>query len=206
MSPIDQSSINQMISAIDQSVVRQIITIVISIVLSAAAGFFSAVYKSGKYIQIIEDLKERVDKIEEEMKNQNKLLIECSVKIEERTNSASSTYTKRKSPVSLNDKGEELLKKSGADKFVLQNKQELIQKIKEQNPKTAFDVQEISKKVVESLANDERFNTFKDFVYKEGINLEPIFTVMSIYLRDIALPSLGFDYTQIDKTDPSKIS
>jgi hypothetical protein len=206
MSSIDQSSINQMISAINQSIVPQIVTIVISIVLSAAAGFFSAVYKSGKYIQIIEDLKERVAKNEEELKNQNKLLIECSIKIEERTSSASSFYTKRKSPVSLNDKGEELLKKSGADKFVLQNEQELIQKIKEQNPKTAFDVQEISKKVVESLANDERFNTFKDFVYKEGINLEPIFTVMSIYLRDIALPLLGFDYTQIDKTDPSQIS
>lgn len=201
---VDQASVNQIVSAVNQSDMRQFFTIGISVVLSAVVGFFSATYKLGKYIQVVKDLKERMKNNEGEMKEQNKLLIECSTKIEERTSNLAASYMTRKSPISLNDKGEELLKRSKADKFVLVNESELVGKIKASDPKTAYDVQEIAKKVVKSLENDGRFNSFKDFAYKEGLDLEPIFTVMSIYLRDIALPLLGFDYTQIDQTDPSK--
>lgn len=201
---VDQTLINQIISAVNQSDMRQFLTIGVSVVLSAVVGFFSAAYKLGKYIQVIKDLKERINKNESEIKEQSKLLIECSTKIDERTSNLAASYMTRKSPVALNDKGEELLKRSKADKFVLVNESELVKKIEASAPKTAYDVQEIAKKVVKSLENDERFNSFKDFAYKEGIDLEPIFTVMSIYLRDIALPLLGFDYAQIDQTDPSK--
>ena len=82
-------------------------------------------------------------------------------------------------------------------------KDELIGKICEKNPKTAYDVQIIARDVVESLRDEDRFARFKDFVYKKGMPLEPIFIVMGILLRDLALKDLNFKIEDIDLHDPN---
>ena len=182
---------------------NQIIVFFIQIIISGLVGFFAAVYKLGKYEEKVNTLESKVKTLETDSKGLSRELAECSTKIDERTQSYSATLTKRKSPVTLTDKGEELLKRSGSDKFVLENKDELINKIKEKNPKTAYDIQLFAREIIEGLQNEDRFNQFKNFVYKEGIDLETIFIVMSIYLRDIALPLLGYKPEQIDETDPT---
>lgn len=121
----------------------------------------------------------------------NKRLAECSTKIDERTTS-SAALTKRKSPISLTEKGDELLKRSGTDKFVLENKDYLLSKIKEHNPKTAYDVQEWCKTVLENVSNEDIFTPLKNYLFKEGLPLDSLIIVGQIYLRDIALPLLGF--------------
>jgi len=183
----------------------QMVGIIISVVLGGVSGLFAALYKLGRYTQIVDDLKNEVSSLKSEFKELSKDLNTCSTKLEERTSRGADAYTKRKSPISLNEKGEELLKRSGIDKFVLENQSDLVGKIKEKTPKTAYDVQVFSKNIVEAIYTDDKFNPFKDFAFKEGLDIEVIFTVMSLYLRDIALPLLGFSYDQLDKTDPAKV-
>lgn len=181
------------------------IVALLSIALGGLAGFLAATFKLGQYAQKVDDLKTRMDIAEGEIKADSKKIVECCTLIDERTTSGS-TLIKRKSPISLTEKGIEILRNSGSDKFVLENQAELVQKIKDKNPKTAYDVQFVAREVVESLQNDERFIPFKNYVYKEGFPLEHIFIVMGVYLRDVALPLLGFSLEQVDQTDPTRKS
>ena len=179
---------------------------IISIILGALAGWGAAAIKIGKYIQTVDDLKTKVSALEKDIKEHSNKLTECSTKIDERTQSYASTLTKRKSPVSLNEKGEALLKESGSDKFILENKDEFVEKIKNKNPHSAYDIQEYADEVISTLKNHERIIPFKDYAYKEGLDLEQsIFIVMGLYLRDIALSLLGYKPEDIDKSDPAKI-
>lgn len=127
-----------------------------------------------------------------------------SVKLRETGFFDENIYVSAASPIKLTPKGKELLHESGSDDFVNKYKDELIKKVRDKNPKTAYDVQIIARDVVENLRDDDRFSNFKDFVYKKGMPLEPIFIVMGIYLRDIALDPLGFKIEDIDNHDPAK--
>jgi hypothetical protein len=171
------------------------IPLVVSIITAVVAFI---IYRE-KVNRLEEDMKE----LKQDMKSMNNDLIECKTKIEERTKSSPAVYAKSESPISLTDKGEDILKRSGADAFVLQNQQEFVDKVKKKNPQTAYDVQACAKEVIQLIVDEKRFNKFKDFVFKEGIDLDPIFLVMGIYLRDIALPLLGFKPEDIDKNDPN---
>ncbi len=171
--------------------------------IGALAGFFGASIRVGQYIQKVDDLKDRMDKAEVNINDNKCKTIEVATKLEERTGWSPAALTRRKSPLSLSEKGEELLQKSGADKFVSDHTKELVDAIKSKNPKTAYDVQTISKEVVEKLKDREDFIPFKNFAFREGLELEPIFIVMSIFLRDVALPFLNFKYDGLDKTDPT---
>lgn len=182
---------------------NQTLVAIVTIALGGLAGFLTAIFTLGRYSQKVDDLRERMVTVEAEIKVDSKKIVECCTLIDERTTSGAA-LTKRKSPISLNEKGEEILKNSASDKFVLENQTELVQKIKDKTPKTAYDVQVAAREVVESLQNEERFIPFKTFVYKEGFPLEHIFIVMGIYLRDIALPLLGFTPEQVDQTDPTR--
>lgn len=186
--------------------VTNLIISVISIILSAIVGFLAAAHKLGKYEEKVNSLETKVNGLESDVKVMSTKLTECSTKIDERTQSYASTLTKRKSPVSLTDKGEELLKKSAGDAFILENQEELVGKIRDKAPKSAYDIQIFSRDVIESLQNEDRFTKFKDYAFKEGLDLEALFIVMSIYLRDIALPLLGFRQEEIDLDDPEKNS
>ncbi len=182
---------------------EQIGVFIVQILISGVVGFLTAMYKLGKYEEKVNALEKKVDRLENDNRELSRNLTECSTKIDERTQNLASTLTKRKSPLSLTEKGEQLLKSSGSDKFVLDNKDDLVQKIKEKNPKTAYDVQVASREVVESIQNEDRFNSLKDYAYKEGIDLEAIFIVMSLYLRDMALALLGYTMEQLDESDPN---
>lgn len=174
----------------------------VSIVVGGLAGFGGAALKLGRYAQMVEDLRTRTDNSEKEVKELTKQLTACATKIDERTQSAASSLVKRKSPISLSEMGEDLLKKSGADKFVLENQSELVEKIRKENPSTAYDVQEAAKRVVSSLVDDEKVIPLKNYAFKEGLELNNIFLVTAIYLRDIALPLLNFKPEDIDLSDP----
>jgi hypothetical protein len=176
-----------------------------AIISGGIVSFLVASVKLGKYTQMVDDLKDDVSSIKKELRELENKLTKCETQIEERT-SPMSGLTKRKSPVSLTDKGEQLLKASGADKFILENQSELIEDIRKNNPTTAYDVQEYSKEVVKSLKDSPKIVDLKNFAFKEGIELEAIFIVMGVYLRDIALPILGYTKEEVDKSDPNKTS
>jgi predicted RNase H-like nuclease (RuvC/YqgF family) len=187
----------------NQALVTSVVA-VINLVIGFIAGFVGVAIAIGEYKNRVKSLEDKIEKLDKEVKQNSTDLTEYKTKLEERTASYSSRLTKRKSPVSLTEIGEDLLKRSGSDKFVTDNKNELIEKIKYLKPQTAYDVQIDAKSVVEALRDEERFKTFKDYAFKEGIELEDIFIVMSIFLRDLALPELGFNPEDIDKHDPKK--
>lgn len=175
---------------------------IISLFLGILGGWGAVGFRLGKYAQRVDDFKERITTVEREMKNLSTKIVECITKIDERTSSYAGTLLERKSPITLSEEGSNLLKRSGADKFVLEHKDELVEKIKDKNPKSAYDVQELANKVVETLADDERIIDLKNFAFQERINISVIFMVMGIYLRDIALAVLGYKPEDVDQSDP----
>lgn len=182
---------------------QELVNTISQILVSMIVGYGTAIFTIGKYTQKIDYLYKDGEDLKTDIKDLIKRITICETKIEERTQNLAATLTKRKSPISLSEKGEEMLIKSGANKFVLDNLQELVKKIKEKDPKSAYDVQEISKDVIKSMTADDKFIPLKDYVYKEGIELDAIIIVMSIFLRDQALPLLNYKPEDVDKSDPA---
>ncbi len=182
----------------------ELVNIIITVIIATISALVVAFLWIGQYKHKVDTLEKEIETLKKEYKEMSTQLTECSTKLDERTQNLATSLTKRKSPLSLNEKGEDILSRSGSNKFVLENQEELVKKIKDKNPKSAYDVQVYAREVVESLQNEDRFTPFKDFAYKEGFDIEFIFIVMSIYLRDIALPLLGYTKEEVDKTDPTK--
>ena len=183
----------------NSNILIQYANVFIPLAISIVGGIISFVVMKEKVKNLVDDVKE----LKSEVKSLTKQMAINDTKLDERT-SPTAALTKRKSPISLSTTGEDLLKRSGADAFVLNNKDDLVKKIKDKNPKSAYDVQEFAKEVVESLRNDERILSLKDYAFKEGLELDSIFIVMSIYLRDIALPLLGYTPQDVDSSDPER--
>ena len=58
--------------------------------------------------------------------------------------------------------------------------------------------------VLRMISKEDRFIPLKDYLFKEGLDLDELILIIGIYLRDLALPRLGFKLEEIDKTDPNK--
>jgi hypothetical protein len=119
-------------------------------------------------------------------------------------NAGVASITKRESPISLNDKGIELLENSGAKEFVDNNKTVLIEKIKVLGHGTAYDIQENARKSVMEMEKDSTFNPLKKYAFDKGTDLSLITVAASLYLRDIALPEFGFSLVDVDISKPAK--
>lgn len=141
--------------------------------------------------------------LKRDAKDFNARLIEYCTKLDERTGNTVEKFVRRKSPLSLTPFGEDLINAINGKKYVLDNKDRLVELIKAKNPKSAYDVQEYARKVIEDLQTNDDFIPFKDHAFKEGLQLEFIIVVLSIFLRDTALPVLGFTPEQIDESDPA---
>lgn len=182
---------------------NEYLTIGIEIIVAIGSGIGGALLFLGKYREKIDHLEKNDVTNCAEIKTLTHRITVLETKLEERVAAAPfKGLARSKSPLALTTLGQTLLSASGADKFVLNNKDEFVNIIREKDPQTAYDVQVYARQVVESLQNDTRFNSFKDFVYKTGDDLESIFIVMSLYLRDIALPLLGFKAEDIDLNAP----
>ena len=148
---------------------------------------------AGAYIGFVR-LQERVKTLEgkvkehgEDGKKMSEKVVECCTRIDERGNKG---LTKSRSPISLTERGYDLLQKSGGQAWISQYRDELIKAIQQKNPQSAYDVQEYAKEVLKGFValNDTRLKPLKDFAYSEGIELDDILTVMGIHLRDEAMP------------------
>lgn len=172
-----------------------LLTIISSGLVAALVSFLAIFILIGKY-------KEKVDAAERHITAHGVKLDDLGDRVARvegglERDRANTPYVKRKSPLSLTEKGKVLLLDSKGNKYIDDNKGNLIGAIKAAAPKTAYDVQELSRTVVESHSNDDNFSPIKEFAFKEGLDLKDIIDVMGIYLRDIALPEFGFNVSQI---------
>lgn len=109
-------------------------------------------------------------------------------------------FVERASPLVLNEQGRKLFNESGIKDIIDKQKEALLNAIQQKNPQNAYDIQELSKQVIESLKeNSEILNQLKDDAFKLGVGIEDILFVGSIYLRDIALERFGFKPEDLDK-------
>lgn len=96
------------------------------------------------------------------------------------------------SPISLSEKGRALLVESGINAFIGDKEGDLIKKIDDLKPTTAYDVQKFSYSVLRGLVfdNTDMHNKIKDFVYHNpefkgsNVDVPDVLYVGSIELRD----------------------
>ncbi len=100
------------------------------------------------------------------------------------------------SPVTLNKKGVELLEKCGGKKYIDDNLEYLISKLKSEVLKTKLDVHEHAKFILLIESDSDEFVPIKNYIYDNpkyiglDINLPMIVSVLALYLRDKYLESV----------------
>lgn len=88
------------------------------------------------------------------------------------------------SPLRLLQGGIKLLEVSGFKKIFKDNKTWFIDEIKKYDVKTLADIDEAAFKVMEKCRSDGKFADFKELAFENGVSLDILLRVLSIYLRD----------------------
>ncbi len=161
--------------------------ILVPAIIALIVSFFGWVVASIRFQERVKTLESKVKTLEDDLKQTRDKTIACETRLEERSGRG---LVKSKSPVSLTEKGLDLLQKSGGQEWIISNRIELIAAIKEKKPTSAYDVQEFSKIVLKEIVekNDPRLKPLKDYAYAKGIPFDDIVLVMSIQLRDESMP------------------
>ena len=97
------------------------------------------------------------------------------------------TKNSKHTPLSLTERGLEVLEESGGKNFINNNKDMLIKRILDKNPPSSLDIQELSESTIISEKDHIEFIPVKEYVYNQGLIFDHVIKVMSIYLRDLAL-------------------
>jgi hypothetical protein len=106
------------------------------------------------------------------------------------------------SPRQLNDRGNVILVSSGIKEIVDSMKLELLAKVREQNPATAYDAERITEEIVANLpkSNPELLPKFKDGAFRTGVDIDVLLLVGGIYLRNLIFSDLGYNLIDIDNS------
>jgi len=166
-------------------------------ILSALSALCVAAASIGFYFGAFRSLQKAVGIIENKIngKEGNLGIAERLAALEEgvKRDRAHSGYAETASPLKLTEKGFKALVESGGIDYLNIHKDSLIQQIKQRNPKTAYDVQELCNSLITDKKNENDFIPMKNYAYNQGVPLEDVIITLTIYLRDIALKELGFD-------------
>lgn len=110
------------------------------------------------------------------------------------------------SPIHLTEAGKEILNESGIKEAADTHQIKLIEEVKKKKPETAYDLQEFVRQLFQDYDfGPEYTKKFKNYSFQEGKwGMYDILDVGAIYFRDIALKELGFDYSDLDRTEPEK--
>ena len=185
----------------DNNTLITIIFFVANLLIAGLVGFLSAVFTIGQYKQKVDTINDDVKDIKGEIKEIRDKAVACETSLKERE-----PLTKRRSPSTLTDNGKKVLEDSGGKKFVDDKFTDLCDTVEKQNPKTAYDIQELSKtaisSVVLSVKDTDEFTTIKNYLFKAGFQIEDIEEVLAIYLRDKILEKKNLPVEDIDKDDP----
>ena len=168
--------------------------IIISLIISALTSFLVSSIRIGVYKNKVDSLCEDVKEHKKEIREIRDMAVECKTSLKERE-----PLVSRRNPLVLSDKGKAVLTESGGKAFIDGNLQELKEKLNALNMETAYDIQESSKSVIDEMKDDKRLNPIKEYLFKEGREIEEIVLIFGIYLRDIILKEMGIEITEIDK-------
>ena len=90
------------------------------------------------------------------------------------------------SPLSPTEFGANLIKDSGLEKILDENKEFLCTKLKASLPKdyTEYDVQEKARSLLVNLKDDTILNPVKEWIYENPMDIEIVLKVGGLWLRD----------------------
>lgn len=90
------------------------------------------------------------------------------------------------SPLKPTQYGARLIKESGLEKILNENKPFLIDEIRKLLPKdyTDYDVQEMSRQALLSLKNNPILNSVKEYSFKKGMDIDIILNTGGLWLKD----------------------
>lgn len=159
------------------------------IVLAGFGGWF--LYKSLK--TQIKDLDKDVKKLSEKVISIDNRVYYMEGRLEE-------SYIKSASPMTLTEKGTEVLIESKAKEIVKARKQKILDKIlADPKPTNAYDAQEKTKEIIRGMKDDSMFLSIKEYAFQKGINLYVILDIVAIYFRKFVLEELGFKIEDCDE-------
>ena len=148
--------------------------IIVVSVLIQTIGFVVWITKLG---QKVEDLRKKSDNYDK--------LGERIAKLEGRME----PYVKRKSPMSLTERGEKFLEVSGAKEYIQNNLENLISKF--ETIEAPLDIQEKAKQVMAEKLREN--NDIKAYVFREGEDMDNLAVVAGIELRDLVIKHKGIE-------------
>ena len=152
-------------------------------------GIFTLLIKFGGFKESFNNMTQSIDKMDKNI-TKNTHILRAVTTFLYTSSDATTGLFESNSPITLTDIGKEVLNVSGGKEYVDNNIDGLIQKMEEENLKTALDVQNYSSSLLFQKIDDDNFKKIKNFIYnnpnykKVNISSTVIIKTMSIYLRD----------------------
>lgn len=114
-------------------------------------------------------------------------------------------FSKSQSPRQLNERGTEVLNQSGIKEIVEQQKEKLLEVVRNRNPKNPYDAERLIMRVMANLPEHcpELVDKLKQGAFETGATVDVLLFVGGLYLRNLIFPSLGFSLDDLDKPSPS---
>jgi len=113
---------------------------------------------------------------------------------------------KTKSPITLSDIGKRILEESGIGKMADGFKDELLERIREYDTTTAYDIQKATRRIFQEFDfGQDNFKKLKNYLFESGEwGLGDVLDVGAIYFRDTALKEFGFQVEDLNKKQPKQ--
>ena len=138
-----------------------------------------------------ERLENKIDKIDDKVEETSGAIIEMQDEFK-KMGYPMQRILRTTSPVVLTDYGKKLVAESGFNQIFNENRELILGWIKEKNPKTQYDVQEISRDALLGHKDEAVFAPLKEYAYKHGeTSLEQILRAGSIIVRDEVIKELN---------------
>jgi hypothetical protein len=166
---------------------NELISIIVSVIVSALTTIAGYLIFFGRKLEQLDRLCKDHDSLSTETKE---LLKEIAALKEFKANTQKfidSSIYKSKSPLSLTEFGEKLIKESGFKEIFEKEKGNLAGKLFGKQPKTKYDVQEKARELMNELTEYLPFQPLKEYAFKTGNDYAQILRAGAIPLRDYYL-------------------
>ncbi len=104
------------------------------------------------------------------------------------------------SPRQLNERGNDILNKSGIKEIIEEKKETLSDLIKKNDLKNPYDAEQVIHQIINELPMHcpDVVDILKKGAFKTGVDIGTVLFVGGIYLRNMIFPDLGFSVDDLD--------
>lgn len=158
----------------------------ISIALSIIGAITTSLLTMGKYREKIDRLEKDVEKITTKAEALRSDVDKMTIAVGslEKNIDKLSGYSQSHSPISLTEKGQKVIDDSGFSQIFENIKEDLLNDLENQNPRSQYDAQEKARMMLGSMTDDKRFRSVEKWAYENGEDFAQILRAGAIPLRD----------------------